>query len=158
VGIQVDITQYQTIPNGNITVHQAWSGDMVSGFLFYLPKDENPDVLGYWVPEDRSQRVIGNDNIAIPKSSPSPVLAHTFLNYILDNENSELNFSWNGYQPPLTKLDPDYLLAQGYIPDNLLTAVVEREDFEVGIGFYETTVAVQNMWLAAFQEFKSGSS
>ncbi len=156
VDIKIDITQYETIPSGKTSVHQAWSGDLISAYNFYLPDDVSPEVLGYWVPEEVSQRVIGNDNIAIPKSSPSPVLAHTFMNYILDNEVSELNFSWNGYQPPLTKLGPDYLIDQGYIPDNLLTAVVQRDDFDEGIQFYESTVAVQNMWLQAFQEFKSG--
>ena len=158
VDVKYGITQYETIPNGKFTVHQAWSGDLISGAAFYLPKDVSPEVLGYWVPEDPADRVIGNDNIAIPKSAPSPVLAHTFVNYILDNDVSELNFSWNGYQPPLTKLSSDYLIDQGYIPDNLLTAVVQREDMDKGIQFYEQTVAVQNMWLQAFQEFKSGGS
>ena len=32
------------------------------------------------------------------------------------------------------------------------------EDFAEGLKFYETTSDVQNMWLAAFQEFQSGGS
>ena len=155
VDIKIDITQYETIANGRFTVHQAWSGDMIAG-QYYVVKPDTPDVLGYWVPEERSQRVIGNDNIAIPKSSPSPVLAHTFVDYILDNKVSLKNFGWNGYQPPMTKLGPDFLIDQGYVPDNLLSAVVEQDDFTEGHQFYEQTIPVQNMWLQAFQEFKSG--
>ena len=43
------------------------------------------------------------------------MLAHTFINDLLDNEIAEKNFNWNGYQPPLTKLDAEYLIDQGYI-------------------------------------------
>jgi spermidine/putrescine transport system substrate-binding protein len=100
--------------------------------------------------------VIGNDNMAIPKSSASPVLGHLFINDLLDNEISEKNFNWNGYQPPLTKLNAPYLIKQGYISDNLLSAVVVEEDFETGKQFYETSVECQNAWLQAFQEFQSG--
>lgn len=155
VDVKIDITQYETIATGKFTVHQSWSGDLLAAH-WYLPKGETTDVLGYWVPEPNNERVIGNDNIAIPKSSPSPVLAHTFLNYILDLEVSEKNFNWNGYQPPMDKLSAEYLIDKGYISDNLLSAVVVPDDFDQGIQFYEQPVAVQNMWLTAFQEFKSG--
>ncbi|MFL6180969.1 MAG: spermidine/putrescine ABC transporter substrate-binding protein [Actinomycetes bacterium] len=157
VDVKIDITQYETLATGKFTVHQAWSGDLIAA-RWYLPKGTTTDVLGYWRQDDPSQRVIGNDNIAIPKSSPSPVLAHTFLNYIIDNTVSEKNFNWNGYQPPLNKLNADYLIKQGYISDNLMSAVVVPEDFDKARQFYEQPVAVQNMWLSAFQEFQSGGS
>ena len=87
------------------------------------------------------------------------MFAHTFLNDILDNEISEKNFSWNGYQPPLTKLSADYLIDEGYIRENLMTAVVVPGGLRrASKQFYETPVAVQNMWLDAFQEFQSGGS
>jgi spermidine/putrescine transport system substrate-binding protein len=158
VDVKIGITQYETIATGRYTVHQAWSGDMIAGRWYTTPSGDPDQVLGYWIQEDSADRVIGNDVIAIPKSSPSPVLAHHFINYILDNEVSEKNFNWNGYQPPLTALDADYLIKQGYIQDTLMSAVVVPEDFDEGIQFYEQTVAVQNMWLQAFQEFKSGGS
>lgn len=157
LGVKIDITQYETIATGKFTVHQAWSGDLIAG-QYYLPSGVSTDVLGYWVPEANADRVIGNDNISIPKSSPSPVLAHTFINWMLDNDVAEKNFTWNGYQPPLTKLDANYLIDKGYIADNLMPAVVVPEDFAEGIIQVEVTPATQNMWLAAFQEFQSGGS
>ncbi len=157
LGVKVDITQYETIASGKFTVHQAWSGDMIAA-RWYLPKGVSTDVLGYWVPEANTDRVIGNDNIAIPKSSPSPVLAHTFINELLDNDVSELNFSWNGYQPPLTKLTADYLIEQDYIKSNMMPAVVVPADFASELQFFERPPAVENMWLAAFQAFQSGGS
>ena len=157
LGVKVDITQYETIANGKFTVHQAWSGDMIAA-RWYLAGGATTDDLGYWVPESKADVVIGNDNICIPKSSPSPVLAHAFLNDLLDNQIAEKNFNWNGYQPPLTKLDAPYLIDEGYITENLMSAVVVPEDFESGIKFFEQTPAVENMYLAAFQEFQSGGS
>ncbi len=157
LGVKVDITQYETIANGKFTVHQSWSGDMIAA-RWYLAGGATKQDLGYWVPESKSDVVIGNDNICIPKSSPSPVLAHTFINSILDNTIAEKNFNWNGYQPPLTKLNAQYLIDQGYISDNLMSAVVVPEDFASGIKFYEQTPAVENLYLAAFQEFQSGGN
>ena len=37
------------------------------------------------------------------------------------------NFGFTGYQPPLTAFTPETLVAEGYVPENLATAVVHRE-------------------------------
>ena len=103
VKIKANVNAYSEVPEGTATIHQAWSGDPIAG-QYYLPKGETPDVLAYWRPEDPAQRVIGSDNIAIPKSAEKPVLAHLLINDLLDNEIALRNFGWNGYQPPLTKL------------------------------------------------------
>jgi hypothetical protein len=39
-----------------------------------------------------------------------------------------------------------------------MSAVVVPDDFDQGKQYYEQSIAVQNMWLQAFQEFKSGGS
>jgi spermidine/putrescine transport system substrate-binding protein len=123
---------------------------------YYLPKGETPEVLGYWVPEESSKRVTGNDCIAIPKSAQKPVLAHMFLNDLLDNDISLRNFGWNGYQPPLNKLSADYLVDQGYIPDNLMNAVVVPDDFKTGLTFYEVAPATEAIWRQSWSKFKAG--
>ena len=149
------MSAYQRIPNGDFDVHQCWSGDMIAG-QYYLAADITVEDLGYWVPESPADRVIGNDNICIPKSAEKPVLAHRMINELLDNKISLKNFWWNGYQPPLTKLNADYLIEIKAIPENLLTTVVVPEDFETGLTFYETSPAVQNQWLTAYEEFQRG--
>jgi spermidine/putrescine transport system substrate-binding protein len=155
VGIKETVSAYERIPNGDFTVHQCWSGDMIAG-QYYLSPGLDVDVLGYWVPESPADRTIGNDNICIPKSAEKPVLAHRMINELLDNKISLKNFWWNGYQPPLTKLNADYLIDIKAIPENLLSTVVVPEDFDTGLTFYEVTPAVQNQWLAAWQEFLAG--
>jgi spermidine/putrescine transport system substrate-binding protein len=155
VKIKYNVNAYSEVPEGTATVHQAWSGDAIAG-QYYLPKGETPEVLAYWRPEAASERVIGSDNIAIPKSATKPVLAHLMINDLLDNEIGLKNFGWNGYQPPLTKLSADYLVAQGYIPENLMNSVVLPEDFETGLTFYEVSPTTEAIWRQSWSEFKAG--
>jgi spermidine/putrescine transport system substrate-binding protein len=155
VNVKVNINGYAEVPEGTATIHQGWSGDVIAG-QYYLPKGESTDVLGYWVPPESSKRVTGSDTIAIPKSSKKPVLAHLFLNDLLDNDISLRNFGWNGYQPPLTKLSAQYLVDQGYIPKNFKDAVVVPEDFKTGLTFYEVSPSTQAMWRQYWSKFKAG--
>jgi spermidine/putrescine transport system substrate-binding protein len=155
VKIQTDVNAYSEVPEGTATVHQAWSGDPIAG-QYYLPKGVGTDVLGYWRPDDPKQRVVGSDNIAIPKSSTKPVLAHLMINDLLDNGIALRNFGWNGYQPPLTKLSTDYLISHGYIPKNLRNAVVLREDVNTGLTFYEVAPSTEAVWRQNWSRFKAG--
>nr|CAA9363256.1 MAG: hypothetical protein AVDCRST_MAG46-3494 [uncultured Nocardioidaceae bacterium] len=155
VNLKVNINAYTEVPEGTATVHQGWSGDVIAG-QYYLPKGETPDVLGYWVPEESSKRVTGNDCIAIPKSAQKPVLAHMFINDLLDNDISLRNFGWNGYQPPMNKLSADYLVEQGYIPGNLMNAVVVPDDFETGLTTYEVAPSTEAIWRQSWSKFKAG--
>jgi spermidine/putrescine transport system permease protein len=85
-------------------------------------------VLGFWFPEG-GRGVIGNDSIAIPRSAKNPVLAHHFLNFLLDEKHGYDNFvNFVGYQPPFTSIDPDRLVAEEIVPANLQTAVVRESD------------------------------
>jgi spermidine/putrescine transport system substrate-binding protein len=156
VNVKTTISAYTLLPEGTATVHQAWSGDMIAA-QYYLPKGETPEVLGYWIPDDKSQRVIGNDVIAIPKAAAKPVLAHEMINDLLDNDVSLRNFGWNGYQPPITKLSPKYLISQGYVPKNLVHTVVEPADFTQGLTFYEVSPSTEALWRTNWAKFKAGA-
>ncbi|MDX6319679.1 MAG: spermidine/putrescine transport system substrate-binding protein [Nocardioidaceae bacterium] len=156
VNVKTSISGYTLLPEGTATVHQTWSGDMVAA-QYYLPKGETPDVLGYWIPGDKSQRVIGNDVIAIPKAAAKPVLAHAMINNLLDNDISLRNFGWNGYQPPITKLSPKYLIANGYVPKNLVDTVVLPADFKNGLTFYEVSPSTEALWRTNWARFKGGA-
>jgi len=155
VKVKANVNAYSEVPEGTATIHQAWSGDAIAG-QYYLPKGETPDVLGYWRPDDPAQRVIGSDNIAIPKSATKPVLAHLMINDLLDDQIGLRNFGWNGYQPPLTKLSAPYLIDQGYIPENLMSAVVLPEDFSKGLTFYEVSPTTEALWRQSWSQFKAG--
>ena len=71
----------------------------------------------------------------------NPVLAHLFLQHMLDTKMAETNFSYIGYQPPQRSLDTHRLVAQGYVPENLSQAVVQEEWFDVGYRLLELSEA-----------------
>jgi spermidine/putrescine transport system substrate-binding protein len=151
--IKVNVNDYTDIPSGKTYISQAWSGD-IAGAPYYLPKGVPASVLGYWRPDNHAETQ--NDMIAILKTASHPVLAHAFLNFMLDNKNGIDNFSWNGYIPPLTAIDPNKLIAQGYIPKNLASTIVRKSDFDKGVTIDALTSKGQALWQDAWSNFKAG--
>jgi spermidine/putrescine transport system substrate-binding protein len=151
--IKVNVNDYTDIPSGKTYISQAWSGD-IAGAPYYLPKGVKPTVLGYWRPDNHAETQ--NDMITILRGAKHPVLAHAFLNFMLDNKNAIDNFSWNGYIPPLTAIDPDKLVAQGYIPANLASTIVRESDFKKGVTIDALTSKGQALWQDAWSNFKAG--
>jgi spermidine/putrescine transport system substrate-binding protein len=146
---------YLGIPESKFAVHQAWSGDL-AGAPYYMPAKEygDPDgVLRYWSPPDG---VIGNDTIVIPKGSKNPVLAHHFLNYMLDNKHALKNFSWLLYQPPLNAISPTKLVSDGYVLPNLRPTIVQKRDFDRGAIYTALPPEVDAEYQDAWADFKSG--
>jgi spermidine/putrescine transport system substrate-binding protein len=155
VNVKLSTDDYTNLPEGRAWVHQMWSGSAISA-QWYLPKGTGAEALGFWFPADGAG-TIGNDLIAIPKSAKNPVLAHHFLNYLLDEQHGYDNFAnFVGYQPPLTKLDPDRLVTDEVVPANLKTAIVRESDFDKGYFPTELTPAGQTAWQNAWADFKAG--
>jgi len=155
VNVKLSTDDYTYIPEGRATVHQAWSGSLISA-PYYLPEGLGPEVLGFWFPED-GRGSIGNDMIAIPKSAQNPVLAHHFVNYVLDEKHGYDNFvNFVGYQPPFTSIDPDRLVTEEIVPPNLESVVVRESDFDVAYFLAELSPAGANLWQNAWAEFKAG--
>jgi spermidine/putrescine transport system substrate-binding protein len=154
VNVKVGAESYAKVPEGKAPIHHTWSGDMLSA-LQYLPEGVSADLLGYWHPEDGKQ-IVGNDAIAIPTSAKHPVLAHLWLNYVLDVDNSLLNQSWIGYQAPITAIDPDRLVADELVPTNLESAIVREADFDIGAQLLQLEPDVEKMWDTAWGKFNAG--
>ncbi len=151
--VKTNVTDYTDLPAGKTVLSQAWSGDM-AGAPYYLAKGVKPTVLGYWRPDDHA--ATQNDMIAILRGAQHPVLAHAFLDFVLDNKHGLQNFSWNGYIPPLTAIDPGKLVAQGYIPKNLASTIVRESDFKKGVTIDALTTKGQALWQDAWSTFKAG--
>jgi spermidine/putrescine transport system substrate-binding protein len=149
---------YAKLPEGVFGIHHAWSGDMVNA-PYYMPKGGDPSVLRYvWPPKAQGGAggYVSNDNLAVLKDAEHPVLAHMFLNYMLDDRVSIKNFSWNAYQPPLKSLDPDTLVSDGTIRENLASTVIEQADFEVGQTPQQLTPEQDERWLEAWSRVQQG--
>ena len=79
---KLDVHDYTDMPEGESYIHQGWSGDFVSVQYFY-PGWSPRDVISYWYP-DNGKGSVGGDHFAVLASGRNPVLAHQFLNYMLD--------------------------------------------------------------------------
>lgn len=146
---------YAKLPEGEFSVSQSWSGDIV-GAKWYLPKGTPENVLGYWYPQDK-KGLVGNDTIVIPSGAQNPRLAHEFLNFFLDSRWGYINFrDWNGYQPPMTSINPNRLVENGVVPPALATAVVEEENFTLGLVQGELAPEVDQLWTNAWSEIQAG--
>jgi spermidine/putrescine transport system substrate-binding protein len=146
---------YAKLPEGEFTVAQAWSGDII-GAQWFLPKGTSTDVLGYWYPSDRPG-IVGNDIMSIPTTAENPRLAHEFINYLLDAEVGFTNFAyWTGYMPPFTTIDPERLVDEGVVPENLAAAVVTEQMMQEGYQLGELAPDVDQLWQDAWDEIKAG--
>jgi spermidine/putrescine transport system substrate-binding protein len=149
----VDVNAYEDLPTGKTWVSMAFSGDLVAA-PYYLSKGLDAGVLRYWFPLD-GRGTVGNDLMTVLRSSRHPVLAHHFLNFLLDFDMAMLNLEWNGFQPPQVRIEPTLLVKQSYIPQNLTSAVVRQEYFETGFRAVELDPQVDKSWHQAWAEFKA---
>jgi spermidine/putrescine transport system substrate-binding protein len=155
VNIKVGIQDYTKLPEGQAWVHQAWAGDMINA-VYNLPKGVEPTVLGYWFQPD-GKGLIQNDMMAIPKNAEHPVLAHHFLNFLIDSKNAFLNFDGVGYQQPINAMDPDTFISQELVPENLKTAIVKPSDFDTAFEELQLSPTGDRLWQAEWRKFTSGA-
>jgi spermidine/putrescine transport system substrate-binding protein len=149
---------YVKLPEGKLGVVHAWSGD-VAAAPYYAPRDEDPTTLRWmWPPKNSSFEggYVSNDAMGVPKDAENPVLAHTFLNYMLDRTVSLKNFSWVLYQPPLRDLEPQTLISDGYIPEYLDTTIIQEDEFQQGQAPIQLTPEAEALWLEAWSEVQAG--
>lgn len=149
---------YIKIPEAKLGLHHAWSGDMAAA-PYYAPKGVDPTPMRYlWPPKANASAggYVSNDLITIPRNAEHPVLAHHFLNFMLSEKFALKNFSWVLYQPPQTSIDPDNLVAEGYIPDYLASTVVRPEDWELGQQPLQLPPEGLALWLDAWSQIRAG--
>jgi spermidine/putrescine transport system substrate-binding protein len=147
---------YNDMPAGQIGLAQMWSGDIIQA-LGYLPESTPPDVLRYWFPAD-GKGLVDNDLMVILKGGKNPVLAHLFVNHMLDPVSAQQNFTQIGYQPPQNSINPETLVADGSIPENLKSAIVKPEYFDAGYRLLELDAANDAAWHNVWRGFKAGGS
>ena len=152
--VKVNITGYQTLPEGSCWLAHSWSGNLLSAVFAFMPKDGDPTKLQYWAPA-RGKGPIQNDMWAVCSTAKKPVLAHLFLDFVLDEDNAYSNFvNFNGYQPPLTSITPERLIAEKKIPENLQTAIMTDKDLGPD-SLQEAALTNQGLklWQSAYARF-----
>ncbi|GIU97987.1 MAG: ABC transporter substrate-binding protein [Actinomycetota bacterium] len=160
---------YAGIPEGKFGLHQSWSGDIQAGPWYVGSKEESALLRYTWPARDGFGGTIGNDTMAIPTSAKNPVLAHLFLNFMLDEFEGIKNWTWVGYQVPFNVVEPETIFDEGYPGlegwfsweyrgrwDNLRSTIVTQEDFEIGKRAIGLPVQVDTLYQNAFAEVKAG--
>ena len=151
---------YSRLPEGNLGLVESWSGDMLLA-IQYVTNESDVSVLRYaWPPKTTQGKVggmISNDCMSVLANAEHPVLAHEFINYVLDAEVARENMGWLGYQPPQKDLDPKTFVEDGLIPESLSAAVVEQGDFEMGQITTQLTPEEEARWLDAWSRVQQGN-
>jgi spermidine/putrescine transport system substrate-binding protein len=151
---RVTIGMYTELPAAQYGLAQMWSGDAINT-PYYLPDKTSPEVLRYWFPED-GRGEVDNDLVVCLAQGKNPVAAHVFIDELLDDKIAATNFGYTGYQPPLLQFTPERLVADGYVPENLASAVVLEKDFETGVPLLQLPAGADAAWHQVWQEFKAG--
>ena len=152
---RVTITGYTDLPEGRLDLAQAWSGDLINA-VSYLPEGTDPSILRYWFPKDGAG-VVNNDVMVSLKGGQNPVLAHLFINHVMDAKQAMSNFAFTGYQPPQVSITPEKLISDGFIPPNLQEAIVLPGYFDSGYRLLELPPDTEAKYLAIWQQFKAGA-
>jgi spermidine/putrescine transport system substrate-binding protein len=153
-GVRIDNNDYTDVPTGKTWIHHAWSGDMATA-AGYLPKGASIDTIGYWVPPDH-RGPVANDLMVNLTSGSNPVLAHLFINYLLDVSNALNNYSYVGYMQPLTAVTKEKLIREQLLPPQLASTVVLPDYFDNGLFQLELPPAATAVWESTWNSFSKG--
>ncbi|HVC24779.1 MAG TPA: spermidine/putrescine ABC transporter substrate-binding protein [Acidimicrobiales bacterium] len=154
VNVHIDNNDYSNIPSGQMWIHHAWSGDMAAA-ASYMPKGMPVEVVGYWFPTDGTGPV-ANDTLAVLKGGSNPVLAHLFLDYMLDLPNVLENISYNGYMQPLTAVTPERLVKEKILPPSLVSTAVLPSYFRRGVSELQLPATADAAWQQAWLQVSQG--
>jgi spermidine/putrescine transport system substrate-binding protein len=105
---------YDELQTGEYALQQAWSGDILSAKRFGAAAADDAGLVAYTWPRGG---VVGCDLTSICAKGRNPVLAHAFLDHLLDVRVAFENFRWNGYQPPVGDEPP---VVPSYLQDAIL--------------------------------------
>jgi spermidine/putrescine transport system substrate-binding protein len=151
--LKFDTNEYQHLADGSLWLHQAWSGDMAA-IPSYVPKGTSPSVFRYWWPTD-GRGPINNDTFAILKGAKNPVLAHLFLNHLIDTEEAFKNFSFNYYQQPVSAMTPAEVVKRGLVVPNLRNTLISESQFKSGLVQGPLSQNGEVLWENAWAAVKS---
>ena len=151
--LKIDTNEFQRLADGSLWLHQAWSGDMAAAPL-YVPKGTPGSVLRYWWP-GTGKGPINNDTITVLNGSANPVLAHLFINHLLDTQEAVLNFGNILYQQPLNEITPESLISKGLILPTLQNTLIRRDQLDHGYVQGPLSQQGELLWENAWAAVKS---
>jgi spermidine/putrescine transport system substrate-binding protein len=152
---------YSGLPEGIYAIHQAWSGDLINS-QYYWPGGVDLGTTRYLWPAksdgSTTHGAISSDAMTVLRGSERPVLAHMFLDFLLDEANALKNFEYVGYQPPQNGLSADYLVSEEWLLPHLAPALVTPEDFELNTAWVQGPLdaAAEALWVEQWNRANAG--
>jgi spermidine/putrescine transport system substrate-binding protein len=148
VGLGINNRTSAQLATAQSWIHHAWSGQAVAATK-RLPPGVPPDVIGYWFPPDGTGPV-ANDTNTVLRGARNPVLAHLFLNFMLDPRNAIQNMAATGFIQPLTYASVPRLVHDGILPASLISAAVMPTYWDHGLKELQFVPAVDMLWRQAW--------
>ena len=79
-----------------------------------------------------------------------------FLNHLLDNDNALSNFEYTGYQPALSIVTPEKMVADEYVAENIVSAIVTPAHYADGVQLLQLSPAGEAVWDDEWATFRAG--
>jgi spermidine/putrescine transport system substrate-binding protein len=135
----------QNMVSGNAWIHHGWNGDVVN-IRNQVDKPEN------FTFQKCSEGIpLGTDCFAIPANAEHPGTALTFINFMLEPENTSRNIEYMGYPMPYT--GPDETFAALVKDDPSINVTIE--DLETGQQFQNLGRDGRRLWDQTWTEIKA---
>jgi spermidine/putrescine transport system substrate-binding protein len=143
VDVEVSVEgAYHELQTGEYAFQQSWSGDLLSAKRFGSVAADAGFVAYTWP----RGGIVGCDLTSICSKGRNPVLAHAFLDHLLDVGVAMQNFHWNGYQPPVGDEPP---AASRYLRD----AILHPDDLTGGRFLRPLGPRADARWRVGWQRF-----
>jgi spermidine/putrescine transport system substrate-binding protein len=120
----------------------------------YASKGTPASAFRYWWPTN-GKGPIDNDTFAILRGAKNPVLAHLFLNHVLDVEQAFTNFTYLYYQQPLNAITPQAVVKRGLVVPNLRNTLIHESQFKNGLVQGPLSAPAEILWENAWAAVKS---
>ena len=132
--IKVGDIQYQSVPEGTSWLNQAWSGDMIAGYIYYLPK--GTPATAARVLEGRQGQGAGPERLLLAsarrrrsrcsRTSSSTTCSTTASPTRTSSTSTATN-------RPSNEIDPESLVKDGVVPENLANSVLTEGRLRAGL-------------------------
>ncbi len=159
VNLKFANNDFETMPAGEVWLHESWSGALVLAQR-YLPKGTPADVLRYWWPGSAAGGpggIVHSDQLVLLRGSRNPVLAHLFVNQLLDSGTALKSFAFTGFQQPVRGSEPDALVNAGLVPANLRDTSLTPAQVAAGLVNAPLSVRASALWQDAWSRVKSAT-
>jgi spermidine/putrescine transport system substrate-binding protein len=156
VSLKIDNNVGAQLATTQSWIHLAWSGQAVAATK-RLPRGVPVEVVGYWFPPS-GRGPVANDTNTVLRGARNPVLAHLFLNFMLDHRNAMKNMAATGFMMPLTYASVARLIHEGILPPSLTSAAVLSTSWDHGLKELQFLPAINMLWSQAWQAVRRDSS